>query len=219
MKSKYNKPEKLLVRDAVLIGNWEEVNGVPLSKVTKRDDDVALLDGLIIKGYETKFDRTNENGERYAPNCLDAFIQKYFIDHELNMVVDVQHSDAVDDQVGRVIYLETNSVGFYFVAYIPRAIARYEQIKTLLREGILQGFSKCGWATKWDYHYKENGEFDFVEFSEFSLMSVSLVTMPANAIKFEAAGESVKNKLQYYNRLANDAKPAANKKKPSIYKH
>ena len=48
MKSKNITPEKLLVRDAALIGDWEEVNGVPLSKVTKRDDDVALLDGLII---------------------------------------------------------------------------------------------------------------------------------------------------------------------------
>lgn len=219
MKSKNKTPEKLLVRDAVLIGDWEEVNGVPLSKITKRDDDVSLLDGLIIKGYETKFDRTNENGERYAPNCLDAFIDKYFVAHELNMVVDVQHSDDVDDQIGRVIYLETNSVGFYFVVYIPRAVARYEQIKTLVREGILQGFSKSGYATEWEYHYKENGEFDYVQFNEFSLLSVSLVTMPANAIKFESMGEPVKNKLQYYNRLAAEAAPVENKKKPSIFKH
>ena len=89
METPKNK-KKLVVKDAVLIGDWEEVNGIPLSKVTKNDKDTATLDGLIIKGYETKFNVTNENGERYAPNCLDKFVQQYFVDHELNMVVDLQ---------------------------------------------------------------------------------------------------------------------------------
>ena len=75
METKHKK--KLVVKDAVLIGDWEEVNGIPLSKITKNDKDTAKLDGLIIKGYETKFNVTNENGERYAPNCLDKFVQQY----------------------------------------------------------------------------------------------------------------------------------------------
>ena len=204
---------KLQVNDAVLIGDWEEVSNVPLSRVTKRDADTQSLDGLIIKGYETKFGVTNANGERYAPTCLDKFVKEYFIDHKLNMVVDVQHGCGIDDQVGRVVYLEVNTVGFYFVAYVPRHVARYEQIKNLLQDGILQGFSKCGWATEYEWHYKENGEFDFVEFTEFALMSVSLVTMPANRIGFENVGEHVTNRLEYKN-LAEQA----NKKK-SIFKN
>ena len=204
---------KLQVNDAVLIGDWEEVSNVPLSRVTKRDTDTQSLDGLIIKGYETKFGVTNANGERYAPTCLDKFVKEYFIDHKLNMVVDVQHGYGIDDQVGRVVYLEVNTVGFYFVAYVPRHVARYEQIKNLLQDGILQGFSKCGWATEYEWHYKENGEFDFVEFTEFALMSVSLVTMPANRIGFENVGEHVTNRLEYKN-LAEQA----NKKK-SIFKN
>ena len=166
------KPKRIEVNDAALIGDWEEVTAVPLAKYTRRDTDTAMLDGIIIKGYETKFNVTNENGERYAPNCLDKFVQRYFVDNELNMIVDVQHSDSVDDQIGRVIYLEVNTVGFYFVAYIPRTVARYEQIKNMLKERILQGFSKYGWATEWEYHYKENGDFDYVEFTEFMLASV-----------------------------------------------
>ena len=204
---------KLQVNDAVLIGDWEEVSDVPLSRVTKRDADTQSLDGLIIKGYETKFGVTNANGERYAPTCLDKFVKEYFIDHKLNMVVDVQHGYGIDDQVGRVVYLEVNTVGFYFVAYVPRHVTRYEQIKNLLQDGILQGFSKCGWATEYEWHYKENGEFDFVEFTEFALMSVSLVTMPANRIGFENVGEHVTNRLEYKN-LAEQA----NKKK-SIFKN
>lgn len=206
--------KKRLVRDGVLLGDWQEVSGIPLSSVTKKDTDTATLDGLIIKGYETKFNVTNENGERYAPNCLDKFVQKYFIDHELNMVVDVQHGWDIDSQIGRVIYLEVNTVGFYFVAYVPRSVARYEQIKALLREGILQGFSKMGWATEYVYRYKRDGEFDYVEINEFQLCSVSLVTMPANAIPFEAIGEPIKDGLQFVNRFEEQPKP----KKKSIYK-
>ena len=205
----------LFVRDGVLLGDWQEVSGWPLSSVTKKDTDTATLDGLIIKGYETKFNVTNENGERYAPNCLDKFVQQYFVDHELNMVVDLQHNWDIDSQIGRVIYLEVNTVGFYFVAYVPRSVARYEQVKALLREGILQGFSKMGWATDYEYRYNRDGEFDYVEIKEFQLCSVSLVTMPANAIPFEAIGEPIRDGLQFVNRL-NEDKPKPKKK--SIYK-
>lgn len=203
---------KMFVSDGVLIGSWEEVAGVKLETVTKRSGDDAVLDGLIIKGYETKFGVTNENGERYAPNCLDRFVQEYFIDHKLNMVLDVQHGWGVDDQIGRIIYLEVNTVGFYFVAYVPRSVPRYEQVKALLKEGILQGFSKCGWAEDYEYHFKENGEFDYVEYKDFKLMSVSLVTMPANPIPFEAMGETVRNELNFVNRLAEGEKPTQKKK-------
>lgn len=218
METKQNN-KKRLVRDGVLLGDWQEVSGIPLSSVTKKDTDTATLDGLIIKGYETKFNVTNENGERYAPNCLDKFVQQYFVDHELNMVVDLQHGWDIDSQIGRVIYLEVNTVGFYFVAYVPRSVARYEQVKALLREGILQGFSKMGWATNYEYRYTRDGEFDYVEIKEFQLCSVSLVTMPANAIPFEAIGEPVKDGLQFVNRLTEEQpNPEPQPKKKSIYK-
>lgn len=206
--------EKVKILNTTLIGgNWEEVTDIELSKFTKKDTDTQRLNGLIIKGYETKFNQTNENGERYETGCLDNFVQSYFIDHNLNMVVDVQHSTDPDWQVGRVIWLETNTVGFYFVAYIPKALPRYEQIKTMLEEGILQGFSKCGWATDYEYRYKENGDFDYMLVKEMSILSVSLVTSPANAVTFESMGETIQNRLNYRNTV-NEAKP----KRKSILK-
>lgn len=192
--------EKKFIQDATLIGEWKEVTDLPLSSITKKDNDTQKLDGLIIKGYETKFSKTNENGEQYAPDCLDKFVQSYFVDNGLNMVVDVQHSWDIDAQVGRVVYLEVNTVGFYFVAYIPRTVARYEQIRNLLAEGILQGFSKCGWATEYEYRFKENGDFDYMLIKEMSIVSVSLVTSPANAIAFENVAE-IKNRLEFRNRV------------------
>lgn len=190
--------KKLQITDGVQIGSWEEVRDLELSTITKRDTDTAKLDGLVIKGYETKFGKTNGNGEQYAPGCLDEFIQSYFVDNGLNMVVDVQHGWEVDDQVGRVIYLETNTTGFYFVAYIPRTVRRFEQIRDLLREGILQGFSKMGWASDYDWERDKEGN-EYVLIKKMEIISVSLVTSPANAIPFEAMGETVRNRLEYRN--------------------
>lgn len=198
--------KRIKINDTVLLGEWKEVQDVPLSSITKRDTDTAKLNGLVIKGYETKFGTTNENSERYAQGCLDKFVNDYFVANGLNMVVDLQHSMAVDDQVGRVIYLEVNSVGFYFVAYIPRTVARYEQVRNLLAEGILQGFSKYGWATDYEYRYNENGEFDYVLIKEMAIASVSLVTNPANPIPFEQVGETVADRLEFRN-LLEEGKP------------
>ena len=193
--------KKIKIHDTTLIGNWEEVQDVELSTITKRENDTQRLNGLVIKGYETKFSKTNENGERYEPGCLDDFIQSYFIDNNLNMVVDLQHGYGIDDQVGRVVYLETNTVGFYFVAYIPRTVARYEQVKNLLQEGILQGFSKSGWATEYEYKYTADGDFDYMLIKKMDIVSVSLVTSPANAVTFESVGETVQNRLEYRNKV------------------
>lgn len=193
--------ERIKIQDNTLIGDWNEVTDYELSKITKKDTDTQRLNGIIIKGYETKFGTVNENRERYEPGCLDEFIQRYFIDNNLNMVVDVQHGWGVDDQIGRVVYLETNSVGFYFVAYIPKTVARYEQIKNLLAEGILQGFSKCGYAEDWDYIYTKDGEFDYTIIRKMDILSVSLVTSPANPIPFESVGETVQNRLEYKNTI------------------
>ena len=117
------------------------------------------------------------------------------------MVVDLQHGYGIDDQVGRVVYLETNTVGFYFVAYIPRTVARYEQVKNLLQEGILQGFSKSGWATEYEYKYTADGDFDYMLVKKMDIVSVSLVTSPANAVAFESVGETVQNRLEYRNKV------------------
>lgn len=198
--------ERKYIKDTTLIGDWEEVTDFELSNITKKDTDTKRLDGIVIKGYETKFGKVNENGERYEPGCLDEFVKSYFIENGLNMVVDVQHGCGIDDQVGRVVYLETNSVGFYFVVYIPRSVARYEQIKALLAEGILQGFSKYGWTTDWDWVREKDGTETFVV-KQMSLLSVSLVTAPANAIPFEAIGESIANRLEYRNTLHDETKP------------
>lgn len=194
--------DKLKIENSSFFQSWEEVSDIPASTITKNDQDNENLNGLIIKGYEMKFAAINENREKYDPGCFDEFIQRYFIDHELNMVVSLQHSQDVDNLCGRVLYLEINTVGCYFIVYIPATYIKYEMVKNLLKEGILQGLSKEGYTTDYNYVYTEDGDFDYLQINKMDICSVSLVSQPANGIKFEAIKETeIKNNLNYVNNL------------------
>ena len=190
--------EKRIVRDSVLIGEWKDVHDLPLSSITKRADDVEKLDGLIIKGYEMKWGATNENGERYAQGAFDDFIKNYYIKNGLNVVVDVQHYEDPFWLCGRLLYIETNTVGFYLVAYIPRTEQAFEAVKSKLQNGLLQGFSKYGFVDDGHYVFKDNGKVDYFQIDKIRLFAASLVAMPANGVPFEGVGE-VKNRLEYVN--------------------
>lgn len=193
--------EKIFITDAVPLGSWEEVDNLPLSEITKNDKDTDKLNGLVIRGYEMKWGGKNENGEVYEKGAFDEFIKSYFVEGGLNMPVDIQHMQDIDHLAGRVLLIEVNSVGFYFVAYIPRTYTRYEQVKNLIKEGILQGFSKMGWATDYEHMYTAEGYYDYTRITKMEVTSVSLVATPANRLPFEKIGEIVKNQLTYRNKL------------------
>ena len=192
--------EKRIVRDSVLIGEWKDVQDLPLSSITKRADDKEKLDGLIIKGYEMKWGKTNENGERYAQGAFDDFINGYYIANGLNVVLDVQHDERPEWLCGRLLYIETNTVGFYLVAYVPRTEKAFEAVKSKLQNGLLQGFSKCGYVDDGHYVYKDDGDFDYFQIDKMSLLSVSLVATPANGVPFEDVAETRRNRLEYVNK-------------------
>ena len=189
-----------VIRNAVKIGDWEEVESIPVSTITKRDTDTALLDGLIIKGYEMEWNKTNENYERYEKTAFDKFIQEYFVDRGFNLTVDIEHYGSPEWLAGRIIYAEINKRGFYYVAYIPRTYVHYEMVLNLLCEGILQGFSKMGYATDWKWVWdEETGELDYELIKEFKLLKMSLVTTPANGIPFERLQGTKQNALVFKN--------------------
>ena len=202
--------EKRIVRDSVLIGEWKDVQDLPLSSITKRADDVEKLDGLIIKGYEMKWGATNENGERYAQGAFDDFINNYYIKNGLNVVVDVQHYEDPFWLCGRLLYIETNTVGFYLVAYIPRTEQAFEAVKSKLQNGLLQGFSKYGFVDDGHYVFKDNGKVDYFQIDKIRLFAASLVATPANGVPFEGVGE-VKNRLEYVNKTHDVEEGAMNK--------
>ena len=204
------KREAHVVRDTVLIGDWEEVQGIDAQTI-KPELEAEKLDGLIIKGYEMKFGKTNENGERYDKNAFDEFIKSYFVDGKMNMPVDINHEGYRNWKAycGRVLYIEVNNVGFYFVVYVPRTYPDYEGLKFALKNGIIQGFSKEGFVDWNDYDivYNNDGTFDHEQIHKMKVVSVSLVCTPANGLAFEQMKET-KNALHFENNT--DTKKAKN---------
>lgn len=175
-------------RDMVLLGDWERVEKTDARTINPKLEE-ETLDGLIIRGYEMKWNKTNENYEQYDKTAFDEFIQQYFVDGKLNMPVDINHQGESDwrNYCGRVLYIETNTVGFYFVVYVPKTYADYDRLLWALENGIIQGFSKYGFVSYVDYDYvwKEDGSFDHEQIHKMRITAVSLVTTPANGLPFE----------------------------------
>ncbi|MBR2441860.1 MAG: hypothetical protein IKB20_02180 [Clostridia bacterium] len=136
-----------------------------------------------------KWNETNENRERYDDTAFADFIQSYFVDKGLNMPVDINHEGYRNwfAYCGRVLYIETNTVGFYFVIYIPRTFPEYNRLVWALQNGIIQGFSKEGYVdcNDSDYVFNEDGSFAYEQIHKIRVLSVSLVAIPANGIPFE----------------------------------
>lgn len=201
-----------ILRDTVLLGSWEEIPAGTDAQAIKPELAPEKLDGLIIKGYEMKFGKTNGNGERYEKTAFDDFIKSYFVDGKFNMPVDINHEGYKNWHAycGRVLYIEVNSVGFYFAVYIPRTYPNYDHLIWALKNGIIQGFSKEGFVDYEDYElkWKEDGSFDYELIKKMSVVSVSLVCSPANAIKFEAMRET-KNALVFENKTQSGKKSLA----------
>lgn len=191
-----------VVRDTVLLGDWEKIEKQSARTINPKLDD-EILDGLIIKGYEMKWGKTNENGEQYDKTAFDEFIQQYFVDGKLNMPVDINHGGCYDwrNYCGRVLYIETNSVGFYFVVYVPKTYADYDRLLWGLENGIIQGFSKEGYVSweDFDWVYNEDGSFDHEQIHKMRIVSVSLVATPANGLLFEKM-QQTQNALVFENK-------------------
>ena len=165
------------IQDAVLIGEWKEVDGTNL--------DEKGLNGIVLSGMETAFGVTNANGERYTREALDKFVQDYFVANDLNVPLTLMHGERFEDVIGKVLSIDVTDKGFKILAYIPKTAPRYEAVKAYLQEGLLQGFSKEGWATGYEEKEDEDGN-GFIEISELALTAVSLVTTPANALGFDS---------------------------------
>ena len=178
------------IKDTKKINDHKEVDKLELSSITKNEGDKELLSGLIISGYEMKFGKVNENREKYEKGAFEKYIQRYFVDNKLNIPVTLFHRSDFDNTVGRVLVAEINGVGLYFTVYIPKSEVHYQRILDKLKEGIIQGFSKDGWATDYEFIYLPSGEFDYMLIKEMAFDNLALVSTPANSLGFESIKET-----------------------------
>lgn len=178
------------IKNTTKINDWKEVDKLELSTITKNDGDKEILSGLLLYGYEMKFGKKNENQEVYAPNSLTNYIENYFVKNKLNIPVTIQHRDDIQHLAGRVLVVEVNSVGFYFVAYVPKTFVNYTALVNNIKEGILQGFSKEGWATDYEDFWTTTGEYDYLLIKEMAIYCVSIVATPANSLPFEKIAQT-----------------------------
>ena len=183
--------EKLIIKDTTKINDFKEVENLKLSTITRVDTDTEMLSGMIISGYEMKFGKVNENGEMFEPTCIDDYMQNYFVKNKLNVPVTLLHRDDFFHLVGRVLVVETSTTGFYFVVYIPKTEKLYDQIRNKIKEGILQGFSKEGWTDEYEVKYNKDGYFDYMIIKKMTIISLSIVTTPANGQKFDGLKQTM----------------------------
>ena len=178
------------VKDTTKINDFKEVEKLELSKITRNEGDKELLTGLIISGFEMKFGKINENLEMFESTCIDDYMQNYFVKNKLNVPVTLLHNGDLNHLVGRVLVVETSTTGFYFTIYIPRGVTGYDDIKLKIKEGILQGFSKEGWADEYEVKYTKDGAFDYILIKKLIFASLSIVSTPANSLRFDKIGET-----------------------------
>jgi hypothetical protein len=76
------------------------------------------------------------------------------------------------------------------VVYIPKTYINSEIVRHNLKEGILQGFSKEGWADEYEVKYTKDGGFDYILVKKMTFIYLSLVATPANGIRFDKIKET-----------------------------
>ena len=191
--------ERLKITDTTKINDFKEVDKLELSKITKNEGDKEVLTGLILSGYEMKFGKNNENDEIFEPSCLDEYMENYFVKNKLNVPVTILHQNDLVHLCGRVLVLETTGTGFYFVVYIPKTYIHYQIVLDNIKEGILQGFSKEGWADEYDVKYNKDGSFDCLVIKKLIFTALSIVSTPANRLRFDEIKETldVKNATRF----------------------
>ncbi len=131
--------------------------------------------GIEISGMLTKFGYCNENGLIFENESYDKYIAEYFEKNSLNIPIDVMHCRDVRNLAGIATVLTKTSEGVIITAFIPKGVYYYGLIKTLIDNGILQGFSNYGWIEK--FNVTPDGA---LQIFEFKLVSASLVDIPAD---------------------------------------
>lgn len=132
--------------------------------------------GIEVSGKVTEFNVTNENGLKFDKKSYDACISDYFEKHGLNIPIDIMHVRDAQHLAGVAKKFIKRSDGVEVTAFIPKGVYFYGLIKTLIDNGVLQGFSNYGCMRDCEWSREDEA----VVVKEFFLISISLVDVPAD---------------------------------------
>lgn len=163
--------------------------------------------GIEVKGLLTTFGQENANGQTFEKKSYDECINNYFEANELNIPIDLMHVRDMQHLAGVARKFVKKANGVEITAFIPKGVYFYGLIKTLLENGVLQGFSNYGCIMDWDWDNMANS----LIVKEFFLISASLVDVPSdsgtkfisNATDFEGFKPEIdESKKQFTNSLS-----------------
>lgn len=132
---------------------------------------------LLITAQLKKFGETNLNGEMYAADAYDDFINDYYVKNGYEIPLTLQHGQRVEDICGKLTKIEKTDDGLFIEAVVLSALPNFNIVSTLLENGILSGVSDEGLAM---------GDFDskneVFNVKKAQILAVSIVTTPAEPL-------------------------------------
>ena len=79
-----------------------------------------VREGLMLDGYFKRWNSINENGESYAKDSYDKFINHYFVRNKLNVPINLMHGSGFGDLAGKIVNMKKDSHGIFIQALISR---------------------------------------------------------------------------------------------------
>ncbi len=128
--------------------------------------EIKSQDGSdCFSGYASVYNNIDLHGDIILPGAFK---------HGLASKVELlwQHDPLLP--IGKILELKETVKGLFVRAKLIEGIAKAKEVKTMLKEGVIDGLS-IGFVVK-DYFY--NGETRYIKSAE--LWEISLVTFPAN---------------------------------------
>lgn len=147
-------------------------NGEKKYKIITSQDGQEL--GIEVKGTVTSFLDENFNEMKFDKKAYDKCISEYFEKNDLNIPIDLMHVRDGFHLLGVCTNFKKTNSGVEIVTFIPKGVYFYGLVKTLIDNGVLQGFSNMGFITNYSF------EQDILIVEEFQLISISLVDVPAD---------------------------------------
>lgn len=150
---------------------------------TKDARDAAQVDGGIVVGYASTFDRDPDSyGDVIAEGAFTDTVKDWQAKMDDGIYLPLLYGHSTEDpayNIGRVVELEQDDRGLKVVAEFDPENEKAQYVRKLVKEGRLYQFSFAFDCSKWREVELEDGT-KARELDQLTIYEVSLVQIPAN---------------------------------------